>query len=382
MAVSKRQRVDVRDLDSPCMIVYESIVRQNCQAMLDRCKALGVQLRPHMKTHKTVEGARLMTGGSCSCIAVSTVAEAEFYADHGFDDILYAYPIAGEKKIERVLALHQRVDNFHVMVDHCDQLALLLQNSEPVTKNLAKPWSVFIDVDVGYNRTGVNPLYDYAFGLAETIDKLRSTHLAGLYVHCGHSYHCKSPEEIRTVVKEVARDTAQFAAQLSERGIACPVVGIGSTPSCSQPPETVPGITEFHPGNYIFYDLQQHWTGACEVSDIAVRVMTRVIGHYPDRNRLVIDCGFTAISKQHDADTSLYAKFDDHSELKLLSMSQELGIVGSSDDRPLNLDNYPIDKRLFILPYHSCAVAGLHSVYHVVDETDTCTATWKPCRGW
>uniref|UniRef100_A0A8B9EKK8 D-serine dehydratase-like domain-containing protein n=1 Tax=Anser cygnoides TaxID=8845 RepID=A0A8B9EKK8_ANSCY len=83
---------------------------------------------------------------------------------------------------------------------------------------------------------------------------------------------------------------------LRQAGVPCPQASIGSTPSCSHPVPEMAELTEVHPGNYIFYDLQQTLLGSCQPQDVAIRVLTRVVGHYPHRNQLLVDCGWTALS--------------------------------------------------------------------------------------
>lgn len=167
---------------------------------------------------------------------------------------------------------------------------------------------------------------------------------------------------------------------LAIAGIDCPVYGIGSTPTCSCALDSLFKLTEVHPGNYAFYDLQQMLLNSCHVDDIACKVATRVIGHYPDRDHLLVDCGFTAFTTQGYSQDLGYGLIENEPDLKLVAMSQEIGKIKS---RSGNLDffKYPIGKMLFVYPYHSCATSAMHPVYYV-HKGNAIIEKWIPTRGW
>uniref|UniRef100_A0A3B4B7T9 D-serine dehydratase-like domain-containing protein n=1 Tax=Periophthalmus magnuspinnatus TaxID=409849 RepID=A0A3B4B7T9_9GOBI len=271
-------------LCTPALVVDIDKVKKNAERMSKHYKELGVQLRPHMKTHKT-ECADIMTGGSRRCIVVSTLAEACFYADYGFDDILFAYSVP----------------------------------------------------------------FDKAIHTAEGAE------LTGVYAHCGNTYNCKGVEQIQAVAQETSTLTLQFM-ELKAVGITCKS-SIGSTPSCSHPVKDMAQLSEVHPGNYVFY-VQQSMIGSCSLEDVAVRVLTRVIGHCPHRNQLLIDCGWTG----------------------LLSMTQEHGRVEPISGK-LDYSKYPLGTMLRLIPYHSCATAAMHPIYYVHCK-DRLVGKWTPTRGW
>ncbi|CAK9112714.1 D-threo-3-hydroxyaspartate dehydratase (D-THA DH) (D-THA dehydratase) (Threo-3-hydroxy-D-aspartate ammonia-lyase) [Durusdinium trenchii] len=260
--------------------------------MLQRAKQLGCQLRPHMKTHKTIQGGVLATDGTKRCITVSTLAEAEFYADAGFEDICYAVPITAEK-LPRAAQLHERC-LFHVCVDHP-------QAVEARCGQANKPWSVFLMVDCGYGRDGVDVKDPTSVQLAQRLASSKGTRLAGLYTHGGHSYDASQVccgDRLRAP-RAVGLTAAKGVHSRCETLLQVPIVGVGSTPTCSNPPNQFPSeVTEMHPGNYIYYDTMQQALGSCSEEDIAVRVLTRVIGAYERRNLLLVDMGWTACSKQ------------------------------------------------------------------------------------
>ncbi|XP_013864431.1 D-threo-3-hydroxyaspartate dehydratase [Austrofundulus limnaeus] len=362
-------------LCSPALVVDVDKVKKNAQRMIERCQKLGIQLRPHMKTHKTIECADIMTAGSRRCIVVSTLAEACFYADHGFDDILYAYSVPFDK-VERCAALSERLDLFQVLLDHPDALTLLKQR--PLKGG--RLWHVWMKLDCGNGRAGVLHTEPEALGLAQAIAETEGVELTGVYVQCGNTYHCRGMEQIQAVVQETTNYLLQFMKQLNAAGISCKS-SIGSTPSCSHPVDDMAKLSEVHPGNYVFYDVQQSGIGSCSLEDVAVRVLTRVIGHCPHRNQLLIDCGWSAISLDGAGKLPTgYAVIEGHPDLKLLSMTQEQGRVEPISG-PLDYSKYPLGTLLKLIPYHSCATALMHPVYYVHSE-GRLLGKWTPTRGW
>ncbi|PNF15335.1 D-serine dehydratase [Cryptotermes secundus] len=369
----------VTSLPTPAFLVDHDKVAKNCNDMLNKCKQLGIKLRAQVKTHKTVEGADLQTGGTRRCIVTSTLHEAEMYANNGFEDILYGYPLI-PFHLQRCYDLRSKLQQFHVMVNNCDIVTTLNKTEPPAGKR----WSAFIKVDAGNNRAGVcwqntQAVVDMACQLSDG----PHTEFQGLYVHCGNSYSAGNLEQVKTVRDLNVERALHLTQELQQRGITCKNVGIGSTPSCSQEVSTrMSSLTEIHPGNYIFYDSQQESLGSCSMDDIAVRVMTRVVSHFPDRGQILIDCGFAALTKQGYGKISIpgYAHFQDNPNLKLVDMTQELGKVEAVHGK-LDYSQYPIGSILYIYPFHSCATAAMYPVYYV-HHNNCITEKWYPTRGW
>ncbi|KAJ7372841.1 hypothetical protein OS493_016764 [Desmophyllum pertusum] len=344
--------------------------------MIKRCRSLGVELRTNMKTHRTLEAGEYMTEGTKRCISVSTLAEAEFYANAGYDDITYAYPLSTDK-VPQAAQLLLRLEKFHVLIDNYVILDAL--TASPPTEG--RKWSVFLKVNCGFNRAGV--WYDdpQSITFAKEIASKSCVTFKGLYIHEGDSYKSRGEDEIKQCTSEIFKRLNILSNRLQEAGIEFPVVAIGSTPSCSKPPDDIHGINEFHPGNYVFYDYQQFLIGSCTMNDIAVRVLTRVIGHYPDRGQILIDCGWTGLSLDSLGKLRTgFCYFEDHSNLKLLKMTQETGTVEAVEGS-LDVSLYPIGSFLKMIPYHSCATAIMHPVYYVV-KGDLVVDRWIPNKGW
>ncbi|XP_055520659.1 LOW QUALITY PROTEIN: D-threo-3-hydroxyaspartate dehydratase [Leucoraja erinacea] len=366
----------VQQLLTPAFTVDIRKVERNARKMLERSQALGVQLRPHMKTHKTVECADIMTGGCRRRIAVSTLAEARFYADCGFDDILYAFPLPRDK-VAACAELAERLDRFQVLLDS----GVVVTELEKRRLSGGKSWLVWLKLDCNNGRAGVRPEDSAALSLAKCIVDSEALELVGVYAHCGNSYDAAGIPDIQAVALETTMATLKFVEKLERAGVKCPRSSIGSTPTCSHPVPEMGRLNELHPGNYIFYDVQQMLIGSCQLDDVAVRVMTRVIGHYPHRNQLLVDCGWSALSLHGMGKMPTgYAIVEGHPDLKLVGMTQEHGRIEPISGK-LDVDKFPHGTLLPLIPYHACATAAMHGVYFVHSE-GRIVEEWRPTRGW
>lgn len=365
------------------MRIWIPIMKRNARKMLQRASELGVKLRPHVKTHKTIEVALWQTGGERSGIVVSTLAEARAYADAGFDDIVYAVPITKDK-LEEAAMLGRKLKDFSVAVDNIMAVENIIDWEKQ--NGLGKPWNVVVMVDCGYGREGVDPNSQASIDLIKAIDGNSRMNFKGLYTHGGNSYDCDVVEGVRRI-GENERDSIVALSRKIEKELNIDMKekmrGVGSTPTCSNPPDHLNGLNEIHPGNYIYYDVMQADLKSCTMDDIGVSVATRVIGHYPSQGLLLIDMGWTGISAQ--GKERGYGFIKDHPELQIKKLSQESGVVGGADKTvPLDLSRFPIGTMLFVLPFHSCAATAMHEVVNVLDENNPeyIVAQWKIFRGW
>ena len=361
---------------TPTALVDLDRVERNCRAMSRRATRLGVALRPHVKTHKCTEAARLSVAGHFGGITVSTLAEAEFFAAAGFDDITYAVPLA-PARVPQAVRLAATIRRLHVLVDHSDAVTALAAGAGP------RPLSVFVKVDCGYHRAGVDPTSAQADAVVDAVIAAPQLDFAGLLTHGGHSYDCLGREAIKRVAEQERDVVVSFAERLRARGVPVPVVSLGSTPTLSVA-EDLSGVTEVRPGNYVFYDAFQAAIGSCSLDDAAFSVLCSVIGVYPDR--LIVDAGALALSKDLGATHAgnqgygVIADLDAQplEGLSLSSLSQEHGIVRG--DRS-TLGKQRLGDRLRIVANHSCLAAALHAEYQVVRGRQS-TTTWHPVRGW
>lgn len=209
-----------------------------------------------MKTHRTIEGALLQTGGTPGPITVSTVAEAQFYASGGFNDVLYAYPFTSDK-LEDIGQILRQNKQVHVCVDHHAQLDAIIDRASSVSN---EKWSVVIMVNCGQNREGVPVESKLALELAKKAKEAINLNLFGVYTTGGHSYGTSDIAKVHEIGEAERNAVVSLASRIeAELGFKVECIGVGSTPTSSNPPPTgLAGVTEMHPGNYVFYDWVQH----------------------------------------------------------------------------------------------------------------------------
>ncbi|HEV7239450.1 MAG TPA: alanine racemase [Thermoanaerobaculia bacterium] len=363
------------DISTPAFLLDRATVLRNCTRMRDKARASGVVFRPHVKTHKSVEIGRMQHGGATGPITVSTLAEAEVFADHGFRDITYAVPIAPTpQKLARAAALARRVERLSVLID-----------SEPALRALEEfdfTFDVFLKIDCGTHRAGVDPESPDSVRLAVAIARSEGVRFQGLLTHAGHAYHARDVEEIRRVAAEESACLTRFRALLASEGIEDVMRSIGSTPTASVV-DRFSECDEVRPGNYVFFDAFQATIGSCQLEDCAVSVLATVIGSYPDRGSIIIDAGALALSKDlgpdHIDPRFGYGVVCDLElrplpSMRIVSLSQEHGKIAVQT-------HVPVGTRLRIIPNHSCLTAAMFDRYHVV-ERGKVVDTWRPVRGW
>jgi len=359
------------DLPTPALILDRQVLQRNLAAMQDRARLLGVRLRPHLKTAKSAEVARLALGPGRDGITVSTLSEARYFLAKGFRDLTYAIAITPDKFAE-VARLLRAGAELTIITDDIPTARAL--GAYGKSQGLTIP--VLIEIDTGQGRGGLVPEEPTLVPLGEILHRSGGTSLQGVLTHAGHSYRCRSLGEIAAVA-EIERAGAVAAAdRLRGAGLPCPVVSVGSTPTALQA-EHLAGVSEIRPGVYMFMDLFQASLGLCQPADIAVSVLTAVIGHKSKQARLLVDAGALALSQ--DQSRPGFGRVQGL-PLHVAEVNQEHGFIAA--DTAEDLPPQPVGTRFRILPNHSCMTAAMHGQYHVVDGSDTVLAVWERCRGW
>jgi D-serine deaminase-like pyridoxal phosphate-dependent protein len=373
------------NLPTPSIILDWHKLVQNCGKMAKLATEHGVRLRPHLKTAKCIQVARLATEGHFGGLTVSTVAEARYFAESGFRDLTYAVGIAPGK-----------IDDLHAIQNTFDaKIGLILDSSDAViavaerASAIGAKFSVFIEIDTGAGRGGVSPTDSSLLEIGEAIASRPHLRLAGVLTHAGHSYLARSPEEMRMIAADERLGAVLAANRLRSHGLQCEQVSIGSTPTVLHS-DGFDGVTEIRPGVYTFFDIDQASLGVCQVSDIACTVLATVIGHNRPSGHILIDAGALALSKdlspakfRTDVQFGLIS-YADSSEpipgLSLTSLHQEHGLISSSSGMP-PYDRMPIGSRVRVFPNHVCLTVAPYEKYFVAKNNEM-MATWDKARGW
>jgi D-serine deaminase-like pyridoxal phosphate-dependent protein len=356
----------IDDLPTPALILDRAILDRNLKRMSERLRNAGVMLRPHLKTAKSVQIGRKAVEGHDGRITVSTLAEARYFAEGGFTDILYGVGIV-PAKLPAVSALRRQGVNLRVVTDN-----LAVAQAIAAAATNGDTFSVFIEIDSGAGRAGLPyPQLPGLLDIARALHAAPGIELAGVMTHAGHSYHQNTPDGIAAVAEQERQAVVGAADKLRAAGIPCPIVSAGSTPTATHSLNFT-GLTEMRPGVYVFNDLDQEFIGSCGAGDLALSVLASVIGHYPHRNQMLVDAGALALSKDISAQEFRpqvgYGTIVDApaKDMAVVDCSQEHGFVGASE--PIPFGNLPIGSRVRILPNHACITAAAYDRYYVVDS--------------
>jgi D-serine deaminase-like pyridoxal phosphate-dependent protein len=372
------------DLPTPALILDRAILRRNLKRMSERLRRAGVMLRPHVKTAKSLEVGRMAVEGHDGRITVSTLAEARYFADGGFTDILYGVGIV-PSKLAAVAELRRRGVNLRVVTDNLSVAKAIAGAAKD-----GDTFSVFIEIDSGAGRAGLPyPALAGLLDIARVLHGAPGVELAGVMTHAGHSYHESTPEAVAAVAEQERQAIVGAAEKLRAAGIPCPIVSAGSTPTATHS-QNFTGITEMRPGVYVFNDLDQEFIGSCGPQDLALSVLASVIGHYPHRNQVLVDAGALALSKDISAQEFRpqvgYGTIVDPParDMAVIECSQEHGFVGAAE--PIPYGNLPVGARVRILPNHACITAAAYDRYYVVDSDldggKSVVDTYDRINGW
>ena len=371
------------ELATPAALIEDAKMARNIARMQSRMDSLGVSFRPHVKTSKCVEVARRQLAAGARGITVSTLKEAEQFFQAGFEDILYAVSLAPQK-VAPALDLRRRGCQLQVVVDSMAAARALTEQAR------REPVPVLIEVDVDGHRGGVAP------GSALLLDIGRHLHeqgltLLGVMAHAGSSYDQRTPAQLLEIAEQERAQAVRAAERLRGAGLPCPVVSVGSTPTALSA-EQLTGVTEVRAGVYVFFDLVMAGVGVCSDEDIALSVLTTVIGHQVERGWVLVDAGWMAMSRDRgtqaqpvDQGYGLVCGLDGRplDGWLMHAANQEHGIIGRRDGQaPDDLEQrFPVGSKLRVLPNHACATGAQHADYAWVDGADV-RARWPRFGGW
>jgi len=333
-------------LATPAVLVDLDVLERNIARMAARAREAGVNLRPHAKTHKCPQIGRLQRAAGAWGLSLAKVGEAEVFAEAGFDDLFVAYPVVGEDKGRRLLALADRV-RLAVGVDSVEGARTVAGPFREAAREL----EVLLKVDVGYGRVGVLP--EHAKDVARRIADLPGLRLRGLFTHAGHGYLAETQAGVDEVARLEGQRLAATASDLRAAGLTIDEVSVGSTPTAARAMR-VPGVTECRPGNYVFHDASQVGLGTCGVDDCALTVLATVVS-VPAPDRAVVDAGSKTLSSD-----PLRPRPGGHGQVlgrrsRVDRLSEEHGVIAVVEG-----ESFRVGERLRILPNHACVVANLH----------------------
>lgn len=378
--------MNLNTINTPFLLLDEARMQRNIKRLDTHVKRLGVMLRPHVKTAKSVAVAERLFNGGKGPITVSTLLEAEYFADHGYTDMIYAIGISPDK-LERVAALRKRGVDIAVLLDSQAQAEAVAATSREHSVTIA----ALIEIDCDGERAGLRPQDAEIVNIASYLHK--HAELRGVLLHAGGSYACETAAD-KAAAAEHERASAVLAAEaIRAAGVPCPVVSVGSTPTAHYA-QDLTGVTEVRAGVYVFFDLVMAGINVCTLDDIALSVVTTVIGHRQDKGWIMTDAGWMAMSRDRGTDGQAvdqgYGVVADSNgqvipDLIMIRTSQEHGVLALRDGSKASLPDLPVGTKLRILPNHACATAAQHSSFYVLDphgRAGDISAVWPRINGW
>lgn len=359
-------------VDTPSLLINLERAEKNILEMQKRAKELGVNLRPHTKTHKMPYFADLqMKAGACG-IAVAKIGEAEVMAEHGIKDILIANEVVGLTKYRRLLKLHESI-TIRSGVDNEVQVDQI----ETVFAQCERPYEVLIELEVGENRSGVIT-DEQLVGLVEYIKTKKHVKLKGIFSHEGHSYKAPDMETCKKMAEESYRRTLRAAELIRECGVDIDIISIGATPSIMNH-AFVEGITELRLGTYVFMDMGQS-KAIGDYSRCAATVLATVISK-PTDTRVVLDAGAKALVPQNRSEgicaTGGYGCVKGDETVVIGNLFDEHGLI---ENREFH-DRISVGDKVEIIPSHICPTVNLYDEAVLVSESGVLGTVPVLCRG-
>ena len=371
-------------LDTPAALISLARMKRNIARMQARANELGVGFRPHVKTSKCAEVVAAQRQAGASGITVSTLKEAEQFHAQGVTDILYAVGMAPHR-LAHAMDLRERGCALQILTDSVEGARAIVDFG----RERRHAFEVLIEVDTDGHRSGLKP-NDAALLEVGRVLHLGGMRLAGVLTHAGSSYELHEAKALAALAEQERAGCVLAAQRLRADGLPCPIVSVGSTPTALHA-GSLAGVTELRAGVYVFFDLVMHNVGVCSMDDVALSVLTTVIGHQADKGWAIVDAGWMAMSRDrgtsnqpHDFGYGQVCTVDGVpiDGYLLTSANQEHGILSRQGRPDTDIGaRFPTGTRLRILPNHACATGAQFAEYHALAD-DGSLQTWGRFHGW
>ena len=357
----------LNEIETPAVVVDRERLLANLARVRDLATVHGVRLRPHVKTHKCLEIARLQLAQGAIGVTASKVDEALVFIENGVQSVTVAYPLVDARKVRRLLTVAARHGtDLRVTIDSRLGVEILSQSANELGASVG----VFLEVDVGLHRCGIDEHAPQLLKLAQLIRSSGALRFRGLLSHAGQAYAARDRAAVQAVAADECAILQRVRRTLENAGIEVAEVSVGSTPTVLASSH-YDGITEIRPGNYVFMDRTPVRLGLAPLEQVALTVLTTVVSRNDEY--LITDAGSKVLSSDLGAHGSAGAggfglafPIDDarmeSSGLNVAKLSEEHGFVqrGTAD--------VAIGGKLRIVPNHACPVVNLADELVVVSD--------------
>lgn len=355
--------LSVNQLQTPQVLVDQLILEWNIKHLQEIADLNQVKLRPHIKTHKSVEIFRMQESAGAVGITASKPAEALPFLEAGVKSITLAYPVIDERKLAPFLRRAQELEaDINLCIDNAEGLATAYK----VTTRLRFPVGIFIIINVGYNRCGLEPKDDRILELVQQMTRYKYPQFKGLLTHNGLTYDVSGWKKISRLNQKELKQLLKVKRRLEDNGITVEEISVGSTPGVLLG-EGLEGVTEIRPGNYIFMDRTPVSMKLIKKRAVAQTILASVISE--NKHYYIIDAGKKVLSSDKRGDQNDYGlayplEFYPQKgfQFEVVKLSEEHGFLAKRKD--INLS---IGDLVRILPNHSCVVSNLTRHFCLVD---------------
>ncbi|NWB50136.1 alanine racemase [Pseudomonas gingeri] len=371
-------------MDTPVAVVDVARMTSNIDRMQRRAVSQGVRLRPHVKTTKCPQVVEAQIQAGAQGITVSTLKEAMTFFEHGITDILYAVAMA-PTKLAQALELRRAGCALLIVTDSLAGARAIVEFGRAHDER----FEVYIEVDSDHHRSGVRSDDPLLVEIASVLHQGDAV-LKGVMTHAGESYKLDTLEALQKIAELERSECVKAANAIRSAGLPCPEVSVGSTPTALSAVH-LEGVTELRAGVYVFFDLVMHNIGVCALEDLALSVLTTVIGHQPDKGWIITDSGWMAMSRDRGTQAQKrdfgYGLVCDSNGaviegLLLRSANQEHGVASFEEGMNVDVEElYPIGTRLRVLPNHACATGAQYTAYQALQK-DGHVVRWPRVNGW
>lgn len=348
----------LQKIKHPTLVISKEKAVRNINFMNDKSKQHNILFRPHFKTHQSADVGKWFRDKGIEKITVSSLKMAKYFAENNWNDITIAFPL-NIRELDEISKLAEQI-KLNVLISSLD-------TATDFTKKIKSNISYYIKIDAGYGRAGI--IAENKEKISQIIDicsKNSTITFEGFLAHFGNTYHAKNKEEVLNVYHESKKRMMDLKNHFI-KDFPQLILSIGDTPSATLTND-FQGIDEIRPGNFVYYDLMQHFLGVCTLDKIAAVLACPVVDIYPERNEILIHGGAVHLSTEYLTDTQGNKIFgqmitlkDDHwqipdKQMYVSKLSQEHGIVSVSPDV---LNSIKIGDLVGIIPVHSCLTADL-----------------------
>ncbi|WP_026477047.1 alanine racemase [Alkaliphilus transvaalensis] len=338
------------ELDTPCLVVELDKLEENIKEMSDLAKEHEVELWPMIKTHKSKYIVQQQLKMGAKGVLTAKLGEAEKMVEAGAERVMLAYPIMGDKKLDRLVDLTKKAE-VYCSVDSLEAAQMI--NDRALKEGIVL--NTIIIVDSGLQRLGVRP--ENVLNLYNNIKHLKGINVVGVATHGGHVYGAVDVEGVKKAAQEELEAIILASKILKEAGVDCRIAAIGSTPTVKEI-QDFKDIKQIRPGNYVFYDAVQVALGVVPLERCSLKVLATILS-IPEAGRAIMDAGSKILCLDAGAhgnnNIKGYGIVLGMEDVLIKGLSEELGKLVYDPEKV----QLKVGQQVEIIPNHACTVVNM-----------------------